>query len=264
MAGILEAVKKGFGIATKSLGLVLVLFVFNLIFNLVSIPLAATPGAQPAPQLTAGAIIFSVLFILISIFIQGGALGIVRDTIKEGKAKLASFASYGLKYYLRLLGLGVLILLIVVIVALIAALLVAGTAPLNNNVITTIATVIAVAIAIIVGLVYFIPFTLSPYALICDETGVISSMKKSLKLVRSPFSRVLTLLLLFVTLILISLGIGFVVGFLVGIITAVVPVAVGQVLMAIATSAINGYLGIVMMASFMTFYLSLTGKERAV
>src|SRR3989338_4513484 len=104
MTGILEAVKKGFGIATKSLGLVFVLFIFNLIFNLVSIPLAAKPGAQPTGQATAGAIIFSVLFILISIFIQGGALGIVRDTIKEGRAKLAGFTSYGLKYYLRLLG----------------------------------------------------------------------------------------------------------------------------------------------------------------
>ena len=264
MTGILEAVKKGFGIATKSLGLVFVLFIFNLIFNLVSIPLAAKPGAQPTGQATAGAIIFSVLFILISIFIQGGALGIVRDTIKEGRGKLANFASYGLKYYLRLLGLGVLILLIVVIIALIAALLIAGTAPLNNNVITTIATIITVAIAIIVGLLYFIPLTLSPYALICDETGVIASMKKSLKLVRKPFSRTLTLLLLFIILILISLGIGFVIGFLVGMVTAVVPVVVGQVLMGIPTSAVNGILGIVMLEGFVTFYLGLTGKERVV
>lgn len=258
---VIEAIKKGFGVATKSLGLVIVLFIFNLIFNLASIPFAVKPGVPPTAQVTAGAILFSVVFILISIFTQGGALGLVRDYLKEGKMKLGGFASYGLKYYLRLFGLGLLIILIVGIVALIAALLVAGTVPLNNNVITTIAVIIATAIAIIVGLLYFIPLTLSPYALICDEVGVIEAIKRSLRIVKNPFSRVFVLLLLFILLILISLGVGFVVGFLVGLVTAIVPAAVGQVLMSIATSAINGYLGIVMMASFMVFYLGLTAKR---
>ena len=264
MAGILAAIKRGFGVATKSLGLVIVLFIFNLIFNLASIPLAVKPGMQPTARLTAGAVIFSIVFILISIFMQGGSLGLVRDYIKEGKMKLGGFASYGLKYYLRLFGLGLLIILIVGIVALMAALLIAGTAPLNNNVVTTIAVIIAIAIGVVVGLLYFIPLTLSPYVLICDEVGVIEAMKRSLRLVKNPFSRAFAVLLLFILLILISLGIGFVVGFLAGLVTAIVPPGLGQVLMGIATSAINGYLGVVMMASFMVFYLGLTGKEKTI
>jgi hypothetical protein len=198
------------------------------------------------------------VFILISIFIQGGTLGLVRDVIKEGSVKLASFVSYGLKYYFRLLLLGLLIILIVAVVALIAALLIAGTAPLNNNVITTIAVIIAILIGIVAGLLYFIPLTLSPYALICEELSIIASMKKALKVAKHPFSRVFLLLILFVLLILISIGIGFVVGFLVGLIGAILPAGAGRILMVIVTSIVNGYLGVVMMGSLTSYYLALS------
>lgn len=259
--GVMEAIKKGFGVATKSMGLVLLLFIFNLVGNLASMPFATvTPGTNVPPQTTAAALVFSIVFILVSIFVQGGALGLVRDAIKEGKMKLGGFVSYGTKYYVRLLGLGLLIILIIGIVALIAGLIVAATAPLKNNVITTVAIIIAMAISVIMGLLYFIPFTLSPYALVCDEMGVVGALKKSLEVGKKPFSRVFTLLLLFVLLILIALGVGFIIGFLVGLVTAVVPATVGKVLMAIATSIVNGYLGIVMTASFMVFYLGLTKK----
>ena len=261
---ILEAIKKGFGVASKSLGLVSVLFVFNLIFNLASIPFAVKPGTQPTAQLSAGVIIFSLVFIFISVFVQGGTLALVRDALKEGRMKLAKFASYGLKYYLRLLGLGILIILIIAVVAIFAALLIAGTAPLNNTIVTAIAVTVAIAVFIVVGLLYLIPLAMSPYALICDEIKVIESMKKSLKLVKTPFSRVFLLIALFVALILISLGIGFVIGFIVGMIAALLPAAIGQILMSIATSAVNGYLGVVMMTSFMVFYLGLTEKGKTV
>ena len=260
MAGIFEAIKKGFSIATKSLGLVLILIIFNLIGNLISIPLAVPVGQTPTPQVMTGAIIFTVVFILISIFIQGGALALVRDSIKEGRMNLASFAPYGAKYYLKLLGLGVLIILIIGIVALIAALLIAVTAPLNNVVISGIAIGIAVAIGVVASLFYFIPFALSPYALICEGLGVIASMKRSLIIAKKPFVRVFFLLLLFVILILISLGVGVVFGFIVGLISAAIPATAGKILMAVITSIINGYLGIVMMTGFMVYYLGLVGK----
>ena len=63
---------------------------------------------------------------------------------------------------------------------------------------------------------------------------------------------------------LVSPGIFFGIGFLVGMIAAVLPAAVGQILMSIATSAVNGYLGVVMMTSFMVFYLGLTEKGKTV
>lgn len=262
--GVIEAVKKGFGIATKSLSLVAVLIVFNLIWNLASIPLARqggiqAPGAAPTPQITAAALLFSIVFIVVSIFVQGGALGLVKDYIKEGKMKLANFPSYGFKYYLRLLGLGLIIILIIGIIALIAALIIAATAPLNNTVVTVIASIIAIIIGA-AGLYYVLLLIMSPYSLVCDETGVIGSMKKSIGIVRKAVGRVLLLLVL---LILISLGIGFVIGFLTGLVTVAMPAGAGQVVIGIVNSIFNGYLGIVMMAAFMVFYLALTGKEKA-
>lgn len=266
MGEILEAIKKGFGIATKSLTLVLMLFIFNLVGSLASAPFAApVPAAgAAAAQLPVAALIFSILFILISIFFQGATLALVRDAIKTGKIQFSNFVSYGLKYYLRLLVMGVLIILLVAIVALIIGLLIAVLAPLNNVIITAIAVTAAVAIGVVTALLYFIPLTLSPYSLVCEDVGAIEAMKRSLKTAKSPFSRVFVLLGLFVLLILISLGMGFAVGFVVGLISAVVPAGVGRLLMSITTSAINGYLGVVMMAAFMAFYLNIAGKEKAV
>jgi len=121
--------------------------------------------------------------------------------------------------------------------------------------------VIAIAIGVMAAVLYFIPLTLSPYALISDEAGVVVSMKKSLGIMK-PLAKVARLILLYVVLILISLGVGFAVGFLVGLIAAVLPQAIGRVLMATATSVINGYLGIVMTAAFMVFYFAIE-KEKA-
>lgn len=261
---VLEAIKKGFEVAAKSMNLVLVLIIFNVIFNIIGIPLAPKAGTEAAPTLTPAALIFSAVFILISVFIQGGSLALIRDSIKEGKLKLGNFASYGLKYYLRLLGLGAIIILLVSIVAIIAGLMIIAATPLNNVVATTVAVIIAVTIVAIVAVLYFIPFTLAPYTLVCEETGIIEALKKSLMLMKNKLPRVFMLVLLFVLLILIALGIGFIIGFIAGLITAVLPVGAGQILMAVVTSIINGYLGVVMMAAFMTFYLALVSKDKAV
>jgi len=261
MGGIMEAVKKGFSVASKSLGLVGILIAFNLVGNLVSMSMTVAPGAEMTPQMSTSAIIFSVIFIIASIFFQGASLGLVRDYIKQGAMKLGGFVGYGMKYYLRLLGLGLIIVALIAVVALISGVVIAVTAPLNSTLVTGIAVTIAIAIAVVAAVLYFIPLTLSPYALVSDESGVIASMKKSLGIVK-PMAKVARLILLYVVLILISLGVGFAVGFLVGLITAVLPAAIGRVLMATATSVINGYLGIVMTAAFMVFYFAIE-KEKA-
>jgi hypothetical protein len=262
---VFDAIKKGFAVAGKTMGLVLILIAFNLIWNVVSIPLAVAPGTTPSPQVSTMVILLSVVFILISIFMQGATLGIIRDYLKEGKQGINNLVGYGIKYYLRLLLLGLLIILVIAIVALIAGLIVALTAPLNNRIITMVAVIIDIAIGVVLGLKYFLPFMLSPYSIVCEETGVIGSLKRSLDVCGKSIQKTLSLLLLLVLLILISLGIGFVVGFIIGLLAAIVPQASGRVIMAMVTGVINGYLGVVMMASLMAFYLDLTagGKARA-
>lgn len=256
--GVMEVIKKGFGIASKSLSLILILIVFNLIFNMASLPFAVAPGATPSPQVTAFAFILSLIFVLVSIFLQGASLGLIRDFVKNAKMEVAKFAGYGLKYYLRLLGLGVLVVLIISVIAIVAALLIAATVPLKNTIVTVIMSLIALAIGAI-GLYWIFLLLLTPYAIICDEIGIIEAMKKSTRTVRRSIGKVLLIL---VVLILISLGIGFIFGFGVGIISAALPVRVGQILIGIVNSIVNGYLGVVMMASFMVFYLGIVAKEK--
>ncbi|MFA5084947.1 MAG: hypothetical protein WC482_01115 [Candidatus Omnitrophota bacterium] len=269
--GMLEAIKKGFGVASKNMALVLVLFVFNLIWNIVSItfmPAGAlpAPGAGAAvtpevpPQTALATLIFSILFILVSIFMQGGSLGVVRDYIKEGKMKLSQFASYGLKYYLRLFGLGLIIILFVILVAVIAALIVAATAPLNNAIATVIASIVAIAIGL-VGLYFVILLVMSPYTMVSDEVGIVESMKRSMRVVKKSFGKILLLLIL---LVLIAIGIGVLLGVTTGLLTLALPAKTGQIIIGVVNSLFNGYFGIVMMASFMALYMALAGQEKAV
>lgn len=260
--GIIGAIKKGFGVATKSMALVAVLFLFNLAGNLLSIPFTPVAPAAGGPAtlpagLTAGALAFSLVFILISIFVQGGTLGLVRDAMKTGSMKLGSMVQYGGKYYLRLLGVGLLIVLVLVIVALIAGLLIAVTAPLNNMALTAVAVAIAVIIVIAAALKLFIPLTLAPYAVVCEEKGVIGSLQRSLQLTGKPFSRTLGLLLLIVALVLIALAIGFIIGLVVGLVSVALPAQAGRIVMIVVSSAVNGYLGLVVTAAFMAFYLGI-------
>lgn len=267
---ILDSIKKGFGIASRNLLLILVLFIFNLIWNMINLaimpaellqaPGTAAPATPPTiPQGTAIAmIVSSVVFILLSILMQGGSLGSIRDYIKEGKMKLASFISYGFKYYLKLLGLGLLIILLVVIAALIAALIVAVTAPLNNVIATTIATIIAVTIGL-AALYFVLLLIMSPYSIVCDGNGIIAAMKKSMAVVRKAFLRVL---LLSIVIVLINLGIGVIIGIITGALTSAMPAKAGQIVMGVINSALNSYLGIVAITAFMTYYLALSGKEQ--
>ncbi len=260
--GVIEAIKKGFAAASKNLTLVLVLFVFNAIWALGSIPLInpvnlATPGAATPTPISKTALGFSFLFILISIFMQGGSLGLVRDYLKAGSSKLGSFASYGLKYYLRLFALGLIIILIVLVAAIIATILIAATTPLKQLAVTIIATIAAVVIGI-AALYFIILLLMSPYALVCDEAGIMGSLKSSIATVKKSFWKVTALLVL---LILISFGVGFVIGLVIGLITAAMPAKVGQAVIGLANSAFNGYLGVAMMAAFMVFYLGLVKKE---
>ena len=255
--GVIEAIRKGFGVASKNMGLVLILFIFNLIWNLASIPFVG-PAATARPDLAAIAVIISILFILMSIFVQSGALALVRDYVKHGKMALGSFAGYGLKYYIRLFLLGLLIVLIIGVIGMLAALIVFATTPLNNTAVTIIAAIIAIGIGV-VGVYYILLLMLSPYTIVCDELGVIEGMKKSIKVVRRSLGRIILLLVL---LILISMGLGFLVGLLTGFASVAMPIGAGRVFTGIVSSIFNGYLGIVMMASFTVFYLAVAEREK--
>ncbi|MDD5633881.1 MAG: hypothetical protein PHW46_01235 [Candidatus Omnitrophica bacterium] len=251
--GVIEAIKKGFVLSGKLMNVVLVFFVFNAIVGLISLPMA-NPANTGKPGAIAISIVSSVIFFLIFIFLQGGALGLVRDQIKSSTSSMANFAGYGKKYYLRILGLLFFYILLAIAVVLLLSLASAGILLLGDNVVTRslVATIVTIVAIILITLLLY-PI----YAIIVDDTGVVASFKKGVGLAISNFWKTLGL---FITMLLLSLVISLLIGFLAGLATVPIPVNIGQIVIAIVNALVQSYIPIVMMVGFMCFYMSLEQK----
>ena len=249
--GIIEAIKKGFGLANKVLNLVLLVFVFNLIWNLAGIPMGRmTP--PPGGTIPIAVALISVLFILISILVQGGVLASVKDAIKTGTASLGKFISYGKKLYLRLLGLGLILILIIGILGLLSALIISLAAPSGSTILFIIALIGGIVIGGL-GLYLVILLFPAPYVLVAEDVGVVKAIKGSISFVRGNLLRVLGLVVL---LILISLGIGLVIGLIGGGLSLVIKGVASQILIGLLNSALNAYLSVLVTGAMMSFYLA--------
>jgi hypothetical protein len=252
---IVEALKKGFVQTGKLMNVVLVFFVFNVVIGLISLPLA-DPERAADPGIVAISIISSLLFFLIFIFLQGGALGMVKDQLKTAYASIAQFTTYGKTFYVRILGLLLMYILIAIAVVLILSLVSAGILLMGDNIATRsiVATIVTVvAIVVITLLVYPI------YAIVVDDLGAFAALKKGIAVAKSHFWRTLGL---FLAMLAVSLIISLIVGFLVGLVSVPLPVNAGQILVTLVNAAVQSYIPIVMMVAFMAFYMSL-GAETA-
>ena len=256
-----DAIKKGFEIIPKSIGIILVLFVFNLVWNLLTIPF--TPAAPletgaPAPMPPMLGLI-SIIFVLLSIFIQGGVLGSVRDAIKEGQAQLDRFTGYGGKFYLRLLGLGILIGLIIFVAAIVATVIASAATATGNGAIIAIAVIVALIIGAL-GVYLVILLFFSPYILVAEDSRIPAAMKASVTFVRQRLLSVIGLALL---LGLIALGVGLIMGAITGVMSIAIGGKVIQVIFGIITSGVNACLSIIITASLLSYYLGSSQSEGA-
>lgn len=249
--GILEVVKKGFTQTAKLMNVVLIFFIFNVVIGLISLPLT-NPANAGNPGIVVASIISSILFFLVFIFLQGGALGTVKDQIKTGSASLAQFPVYGKKFYPRILGLLLLYVLIAIGVVLILSLLSAGLLLLGDNVVvrSLVAVIVTLASIIIITLII-----LPIYAIVVDDIGPVSALKKGVSVARNNFGRILGV---FVVLLLVSLIISLIIGFLTGLITIPLGEAAGRILLSVVNAAVQAYIPIVMMVAFMSLYMALT------
>ena len=160
------SVKKGFGVVNQSLVIVAVLSLFGFVWNLINIYF--TPRLQnPSIKVSAIMIAASLVFISLSIFLQAGTLGYVRDTLKQGHADLAAFISVGTRYYFRLLLVGIIITLTVMIFVLLGALFVA----LLKNIGIVIAVLIGLAAIYVILLMFF-----APYAVVIGDEKAVASI----------------------------------------------------------------------------------------
>jgi len=257
---VLDAIKRGFEIANGNMKLVLIVFVFNAIWNLGAIPFtpeapmdAAGAGVAMSPALT----ILSLIFVLASIFIQGGVLGSIRDVVKENKLDLARFKGYGAKFYIRLLCLALIIMLIIAVIAFIATIIVAASAPTNNAVVITLTTIIAIVVGG-AGIYLVVLLFLAPYILVIEDVGIIESMGRSIAFVRKALLKVIGLGAL---LVLIGFGIGLIMGIIAGIISLAIKGKFLQLITGILNGGVNAYLSILVTGSLITYYLAGKGSD---
>ena len=250
--GIGESIKKGFGTAKNSLPVILVLFVLGFVFNLVNLkfaPQTQDPNAGPSPVL----IITGVIFVFLTVFLQAGSMGYVRDRLKTGSASLANFTAAGGKYYLPLLVLGLILSLIIGVFVLLAAL---AAALLQNLPVLSIPLAILCAA---LGVYFVVMFFLSPYAVVVDGKPVKQSLSVSMKLVKKNIGALLGMAVL---LILIGFAIGLGLGaILAGIGALIKQESISQIVFALLSSLVNAYLGLVVTATFMSFYLALPDRN---
>jgi len=256
---VIEAIGRGFGIAGKSLGILAILFIFNVIWNLVSLPflgVAQNPTAKVnlSPQM----VILSILFILANIFIQGGVFGLIKDAITApGKGALGNFVKYGGKFYLRFLGMGLAILLGIALAVLIIGLIFSISLAVKNIIVNIVVVSISIILAAI-ALYYLFLLFFSPYILVIENNGVFKAMKLSLQFVKKNLWKTSGLSTL---LILIGLGIGFLAGILSGGLSLAVKGVPFQIITGILTGAVNAYITVIISASLMVYYYGVAARK---
>lgn len=251
---IFDAAKKGFVQAGKLMNVVLAFFVFNVIVGLISLPLAS-PDRAAEPGVIAISVVSSILFFLVFIFLQGGALGLVKDQMKSASASMAQFMDYGKKFYLRILGLLLMYILLAIAVVLVLSLISAGILLLGDNMATR--SIVAMLVTVVaIGVITLLLYPI--YAIAAEDMGAVASLKKGIETAKCNFWKTLGL---FALMLVLSLVISLIIGFLIGIVSVPLPAQVGQILVALVNAAVQSYIPIVMMVAFMSYYLSLTSGQ---
>ncbi|MDD5440357.1 MAG: hypothetical protein PHS37_09250 [Candidatus Omnitrophica bacterium] len=248
--GIFQAIGKGFAESLKFLKVIALFFVFNFVIGLIMLPFASPQNANN-PRVALISVGVSIIAVLVFIFLQGGALALIRDLLKKGACSMGDFMSYGAKYYIPILGLFIIVVLIALVVILLVAIVAAGIFAVANNAVTKAVIIGIVALlAIIAAVLLLFPI----YAIIVDEVGPVAAIKRGISASLKAFWKTLAFLLI---LFLATFGIAFAIGTAAMSIAGVLPLKVGQVITIFVNSILQSYLSVVMMIALMVFYLAL-------
>lgn len=107
---IVEAIKEGFKVTNQNRKLVLIVFCISLFFSFLSILLfPSIQGDIRKIESVIGLISLSIIAALVGILIDCGIRGSLKDILLEGEYQGNRFFFYCRKYFLRLLGLAILI-----------------------------------------------------------------------------------------------------------------------------------------------------------
>jgi hypothetical protein len=248
--GVMQAIVKGFKESKNLSKLILIFLGFNFVMGLLMLPFvpqdaAVAPSAVP--------LLISLLSVFLFIFVQAGALGVIKKQIKTNSWAMSDFVESGKKFYVRILGLFAVIIVIAVIAILIISLLSALIFAIANNGLTrALVAAIVTILSIMAAVVLLFPI----YAVVADDIGPVVAVKKCCKCAMSNFWPILGLL---VVLFAVTFVIAFVIGLLTALLAGILPVMLGQIITLLINSGLQGYLSVVMMVALMSYYLAKSG-----
>ena len=118
-----------------------------------------------------------------------------------------------------------------------------------------------VAVVVTVASVMVITALIFPvYAVVVDDLGPVEALKKGIGVAKNNFIKTL---LLFLLLLVISLIISLLIGFLAGILTIPLGDLPSRIILALVNAVVQSFIPVVMMISFMSFYMGLTAGAGA-
>ncbi|MFH1406658.1 MAG: hypothetical protein ABIH01_01445 [Candidatus Omnitrophota bacterium] len=271
-----KIIKKSLLVTNANLMLGVGLLIFMSVLAIIGAPLqakmqaaaqAAAPGAAPAlpsiPVLLLW-VLWILVVILAGIFINGGLLGFMKGAVaKSGAEEINKFLESGKKYYLKILGLGLVVIAYLILVVVAAALITGITGwalkfiPILMNIVLAL-EIIAAAAILVVGL-FLVSF--SPYAIVVLEEGIIDGIKKSIEFVKANALKIIGLFVIFAAIrIVANLA-----TLLVMLLLSALPKAISIITDTLA-GLINGgvsiYIALLITAAMMDLYLS-SKKESA-
>jgi len=240
---MMESIKKAFMLSVKALKLFYVIAAFNIIANIINLLTVPAPTQEMTAAKSFFVIILTLVISLIAIFIACGSIAYIRDLIKTGSADLAAFVENGKKYFLRLLGVTVLVMLVFLVIGAVLVFI----ANLMPDVLRVIMTLLIVLAFIVAGILFVMP----AYALVGSDLGVISSIKKGLEVGKKHFLKILGIAaILFLAAIVVTV----VASFLTGVLSLILRPLSGYIA-AIIMAVASGVIAILVNIAYMDYYL---------
>lgn len=208
-------------------------------------------------------LVMLIVFMLISVFLTAGLTGMAKEAVRANKTSLGDLWTYGKKYFLRMLGLYIVIfvalMIYAVVIGVVLGFLIGAAVDLSgSSMIASLGMILIILIALILGILFALIIYFAPYALVLDDLGVIDSLRKSYRLFMDNKAEVFIFV---IALALINIIISIVIS-VISFVLALIPI-VGIFLMAIidivVTAAVLGLFAVWAVRK----YDALTGSRAA-
>ncbi|MDV0444988.1 hypothetical protein MmiAt1_05400 [Methanimicrococcus sp. At1] len=182
-------------------------------------------------------LVILVVVVLATAFLRAGLIGMSKEAILSGKTNFSDMMRYGKKYFLKELGLSVLIYLILFIPSILIGIIGGAAAVYASVASTSIIFMLLMILYFVYLIICAFLFYFAEYALIYDDFGIIDSLKRSYHIFTENKSAVV----IFVLVMLIVYFVVSLLMWLLGIILAFIPM-VGILLYGIIELVVSAFI----------------------